>query len=873
MKYNLLIIALLFLLPSWSIQAQITYSGNLIFNSQADLDSFPSNYINVTGNLYIQNSDITDLSPLNNIQSVGSDIVISGNSNLTTLNGLNNLLTIGDDLTISTNANLNSISGLNNLTSISGFLNIQFNSNLTTITGFDQLNSVHDYFKLYYNEKLNSISGFNSLSYFGGDVDIYRCNLISSFAMFSNVTSIGGSFSLENNNVITSLDGFGNLQTVGDYLSLENLVRVTDFDALSNLTSVGSGISISNNSALTNINGLGNISFSSSPTINIRFNKQLTSLAPLSFLSGTIRNLILQSNDGISDLSPFSEVTNVQFRLAISEKGITSLSGLEGVTYIGDDLEISSCDELISTSALSNVTVFGGDINIRFNKKLMDISGLTHLNLAMGDLELLANDQLADFSPLSNLTAVTDEFYVRDNPVTSLAGLENLTLVGQDFTLLVNRKLENIEALNNLLIVGKRLRIISNNELTSLRGLDSLISVSNNVEIYSNEKLEDVNALAGLENVGGSFSIYDNQELDDCCILLDFINSNEIVTGGVTIYDNDENCNSVAVISDLCDDLDNDGVTSSEGDCDDNNAQVFPGNIEICDGIDNDCNGLIDDDDPNLVGQSVWFEDADADGLGDPSVSILSCDQPVGYVDNNLDNCIGSSNPDQADDDCDGVGNDCDQCPTGDDKQDSDGDGTPDCAEWKVNNGDDEIDPEDIEWGTIEELPANFICGNNDDKILVCRVKERPNRPTRYRTKCVRPHQVNKILAKGGFLGACEVVSCGEGGQGFIVKEENEIAVGKIKTTPIIDFQNEITLFPNPALHEVSIFVKKSDATANVGTVSIISSTGQIVKGLGQRNIAETIQVDLSQIEKGIYFVMIKIENQEPLVQRLVVMK
>ena len=112
MKNNLPIVALLLLLSSLNIQAQTTYSGDLIFNSQADLDSFPSNYINVMGNLFIQNSDITDLTPLNNIQSIGSDLVVSGNSNLTSFDGLNNLIAIGDDLTISSNSNLTSISGV-----------------------------------------------------------------------------------------------------------------------------------------------------------------------------------------------------------------------------------------------------------------------------------------------------------------------------------------------------------------------------------------------------------------------------------------------------------------------------------------------------------------------------------------------------------------------------------------------------------------------------------------------------------------------------------------------------------------------------------------------------------------------------------------
>ncbi len=41
-------------------------------------------------------------------------------------------------------------------------------------------------------------------------------------------------------------------------------------------------------------------------------------------------------------------------------------------------------------------------------------------------------------------------------------------------------------------------------------------------------------------------------------------------------------------------DNDSDGVNSCD-DCDDSNPSVYPGAEEVCDGLDNDCNGLIDD--------------------------------------------------------------------------------------------------------------------------------------------------------------------------------------------------------------------------------------------------------------------------------------
>ena len=46
----------------------------------------------------------------------------------------------------------------------------------------------------------------------------------------------------------------------------------------------------------------------------------------------------------------------------------------------------------------------------------------------------------------------------------------------------------------------------------------------------------------------------------------------------------------------LDEDNDGDRFSENEGDCDDGNAEVYPGQIEVCfDRLDNDCNGLFDD--------------------------------------------------------------------------------------------------------------------------------------------------------------------------------------------------------------------------------------------------------------------------------------
>ena len=114
---------------------------------------------------------------------------------------------------------------------------------------------------------------------------------------------------------------------------------------------------------------------------------------------------------------------------------------------------------------------------------------------------------------------------------------------------------------------------------------------------------------------------------------------------------NKENFNETGLI---LDDADNDGYDSSI-DCDDDNPAIHPGSTEICDGIDNDCDGNIDD--------GVWvsfFEDSDGDGFGNPIESTMACEVPEGFVTNGSD--CDDNEPDAYPgnvESCDGIDNDC----------------------------------------------------------------------------------------------------------------------------------------------------------------------------------------------------------------------
>ena len=191
--------------------------------------------------------------------------------------------------------------------------------------------------------------------------------------------------------------------------------------------------------------------------------------------------------------------------------------------------------------------------------------------------------------------------------------------------------------------------------------------------------------------------------------------------------------------------------------------------------------------------------------------------------------------------DCDGVGDVCDQCPGGNDNQDKDYDGIPDC----------------MDQGSIQDLPEEWICDKNYKKVLLCH--RSPDHPDRFETLCVNFSAVAEHLANGDYLGPCAVTTC-----------SNNANSWTSPLTTVKNITNVVTIYPNPN-HTRLLNLSFNAPVENEGHLYILDIYGKTLQdmpiGIGQRNLS----MPLAFATPGIYIISVQIGDRMAHKQKVVV--
>lgn len=260
----------------------------------------------------------------------------------------------------------------------------------------------------------------------------------------------------------------------------------------------------------------------------------LTGLSVIKSIGG---NLNIYDNENLPGLNGLENLKTVQGDVHIGwndgpEIGnylLTSLSGLDSLTYIGDDFEISHSPFLASLTGIEHLGFVGGGLSINNNTSLTNLTALEGLTSIGSSLAIYSNFYLATLDGLNNLTSVGKDLYICYNAsLINFSGLENLISIGEDIKIIFNGSLTNLIGLNNITSVGGEIFIRINNELTSLEGLESISA-----------------------NSISSLTIKNNHNLSNCVAqsICDYL---ALQGGVVDIQNNEVGCNSVAEVEAAC---------------------------------------------------------------------------------------------------------------------------------------------------------------------------------------------------------------------------------------------------------------------------------------------------------------------------------
>ncbi|NRB48634.1 MAG: T9SS type A sorting domain-containing protein [Saprospiraceae bacterium] len=493
-------------------------AGNISLNSQAEINNFPVNYPGcnqIFGDLNISGSDITDLSPLSSLVSIGGTLTVGLIPNLNNLQGLNNLQFVGGSLVLSELPAIQNLNALFNLNTVEGDLIVTNNGLLADFSGICPLISTGTIggTQNFANNAAEFVTGECFCP--AGDIELTSQAAVENFAAtYPNCKNLPGNLTIRSLEVL-DLSPLSQLETIAG--NLEIIDVGSPAFALTNLVSIGGELRI----------------------VRLRFVPILDDLSKLKTIGGAF-TFIDNAGDFGSDnvtLGGLNNLESIGGGFRIDESGMKSITGFEKLTRIGGRFDFRNNLNLEIINAFGQLSEIGGGFSISGNPLLSSFNALSNLRQS-GDITI-SDTQLPDLQVLSGLEGA-HVLLISDNPaMSSLRGLENLSSV-EVIAIGRNNSLANIDALSNLTTIastnpGSTGVFLSRNPLlTNLNGLSGLTGTVGDISIESHDALVDIDALSNLSTIIGSLDITLNPNLTQ----LDGLRGLRSVGGNIRIRTN-----------------------------------------------------------------------------------------------------------------------------------------------------------------------------------------------------------------------------------------------------------------------------------------------------------------------------------------------
>lgn len=281
--------------------------------------------------------------------------------------------------------------------------------------------------------------------------------------------------------------------------------------------------------------------FTSTISYNLDFsNSELSSLELINFyiLKRINGSLLIKNCENITSLNGLDNLLTIEGNLIISNLATKNLSGFNSLQKV-NKLHISLMDNLTNISGFNELATIKSELSINTNNILKNINGFSSL-IDIGNIEINTNilencDFLAntfrnnkifkgyvkisktnieDVRFMNLVEKINSSFFLHQNSIISLDGLDNLKYVGGSLSL-SNNNLSSLKPLSKLQEINGVLAITYNN-LTSLEGLENLKSLITKkwgniyftIKIYGNKFLNDISALKNIETKDNYLVLY-----------------------------------------------------------------------------------------------------------------------------------------------------------------------------------------------------------------------------------------------------------------------------------------------------------------------------------------------------------------------------
>ena len=688
------------------INQSLSITGNSALTDMSGLNGLVSVYrtISITNNPILLSIDLADITG-----GIIGDFQVENNGALATLVGPLNLTSIGNHTYIRGNPNLANLTGLENLSSIGRNLDIS-NTLEDIFPNFSSLTSVGAGISISSNPNVTTLNFQNIGGTFYDNFIVQNNPSLISLAAPIDITAVGNNVYIAGNPNMVDLTGLENVVTIGRSLIIDNILEDV-FPDFSNLTAAGAGISISNNPNVTSLK-FQNVGGTFYDGFGVQNNASLTSLAAPAFVTSVGNNVYITGNPNLVDFTGLESINTIGRSLVIANTLEDNFPDFSNLTTVGSGISIASNlnvtnlnfqnvsgslregfgvsinPALQNLAGPINLTEVGTDITISDNASLAIITGFENV-LSVGRYLWFDRVPASDFPDFSSVTYVGRRIYFVLNPNVTAINISNVSgVIGTGYTdgsivISQNASLSLLDAPEPLTAVTGTIDISYHPNLSTFTGFGSLTNIDNSLQLFynnapafpamlslstigedlditGNAQIENLDWLANLLSISDDLRIQNNPLLSNCSInaICDFLAG----TGDRSVIGNTGCCLNEPVLTDACNDissgtveicdgidnncdgqidegfdLDGDGYTTCQGDCDDNDPNNYPGNVEVCDGYDNNCDGIVDEGfDQDGDGYTTCQGDCDDNDPNNYPGNVEVCD---GY-DNNCDGIV-----------------------------------------------------------------------------------------------------------------------------------------------------------------------------------------------------------------------------------------